>query len=439
MNENDILVRGILDRTFFKAWRKENINDPIYQNHASLEMQISSRCDQRCSYCYYTKFREEIFPESLMDSKKIYNNAKILLNWLFENEFYPKIEPFSGEIFSQNIGFDVADLILDYQIRANPFHKGMILIPTNFSFIGNPKRLARVTKFLQRAKDNDVDLRLSASIDGKIMDEYNRPFRSGKIRDDSYYNDVFSFAKEWGIAFHPMVYSNRIEHWIENFDWFQEMFSKHGIRWSSIYLLEVRNQEWTRQQIQDYYKFMRYVVRFIYKISGIEDPRSFMEFVYNMKIMNVFSNFFKIGRGSGCSVQSTIQMRLADLTHNICHRASYKTNQMWRFKVDNEKISGIEAINPGLFVAWSSVDEDNFPYCELCAIKYICTGQCWGSMFETNQSLFTPVPTVCLLEHSKIAALVDGLDEVGSLSSIYEFCEEIVSDSVNLYITSTRR
>jgi len=50
------------------------------------------------------------------------------------------------------------------------------------------------------------------------------------------------------MGFHPMIYSNKIEYWIDNFLWFQKMFYKYGINPFNVYLLEVRNVEWLPQQ-----------------------------------------------------------------------------------------------------------------------------------------------------------------------------------------------
>jgi hypothetical protein len=45
--------------------------------------------------------------------------------------------------------------------------------------------------------------------------------------------------------------------------------------------------------------------------------------------------------------------------------------------------------------------------------KYNCTLGCLGSQFEANGDEFSPIPTVCQLEHAKMLGLVKGAKEIG--------------------------
>jgi hypothetical protein len=252
MNENDLIVSNLLEKTFFKAWKKENIDKEIYANYSTLEVQVNAKCDLKCKYCYYDKFKDELYPQEISNDNLILNNLEMLLTWLEENNLYPRIEPFSGELFSQNVGFKVVDRLIDFYIKNNMTEKEQhyIVIPTNFTFIFSKNRTKRVEDLLNKAKENNVKLILSASVDGKYVENENRPTISGRIRDDEYYDKTFAFVKKWGFSFHPMIYSNKIEKWIDNFLWFQEMFEKYEIPYWHIYLLEVRNVEWTKTQLK---------------------------------------------------------------------------------------------------------------------------------------------------------------------------------------------
>jgi len=242
-NENNELVKNILDRTFFAAWKdkRHELDSYKYGNYNALELQVSAACDLNCTYCYYTKHSKDLYPAKLSKPDLVMKNLDILLRWLSKNKYYPKFDVFSGELFASKLGFEVVDRLVDWHISENV--EGTIVIPTNFSFILDGAKTNKVEELLLKGKDHNIWVGLSASVDGKYAD-VNRPFRDDKnVRTEEYYDDVFKFAKKHCIAFHPMIYSNNIERWKDNFLWFQENFKKYDIPWLSMYLLEVRNVE----------------------------------------------------------------------------------------------------------------------------------------------------------------------------------------------------
>ena len=138
-------------------------------------------------------------------------------------------------------------------------------------------------------RDINIRVGLSISMDGKFM-EVNRPWRQVKriknemvtseeeIRDDEYYDKVFDFAVKYNAGFHPMIYSNNIENWKQNWLWFQEKFEEKGIPFSNIYLLEIRNEEWSERQIKDYSEFLDFIVEWTYNKLE-KDPKKTAEFI----------------------------------------------------------------------------------------------------------------------------------------------------------------
>jgi radical SAM protein with 4Fe4S-binding SPASM domain len=354
------------------------------------------------------------------------------LNWLEKNGLQPTLEPFSGELFVQEVGFQAVEKLIDWQIKLGI--KTPISIPTNASFLlpGQESKADRVEALMQKAHNSDIRLFLSLSVDGKFIENENRPLKNNKLKDDEFWDRVFTYAKKWGLAFHPMVYSETIDKWIGNFLWFQSMFDKYDIPWLDIYLLEVRNAHWTKEQLNHLYQFFKFLVGWTFKRSG-QDAAAFPRWSFENHTFNVFSPFASVGRGTGCSVQSTVQLRLGDLTHSVCHRASYKPHEMWRFKVENDEITDIEVLNADLLFAWAAAEQMNFPLCESCYLKYVCTGQCWGSMYETNNTLFTPIPTVCAVEHAKMKGVYDGLIENNLFEHFYSFCNREKGMSMRIY------
>lgn len=428
--ENTDLVKNILNRTFFTAWKNQKYkeNEDIYGNYASLEIQINASCDLKCKYCYYTNHGKDLYPAKIAKPDLVLKNLDILLDWLSKNKYYPKFDFFSGEPFSQPVGFEALEKLIDWHIKEGV--DGQIAVPTNFSFIFSDDKTDEVERLLTKGRENGVGVFLSVSIDGKYCDA-NRPFRDGRVRTDEYYDKVFAFAKKWRWSFHPMVYSENIEKWSDNFLWFQKNLKKHDIPWQSMYLLEVRNSEWTKDQLKEFYKFSRFVVKWAYEMSGVSKS-DFPRYAFENKLFNLFSMFSSAGRGIGCSIQSTMQLRLGDLTTTLCHRSAYDGLNLFRFAVEGDEIIDIEPLNYGMMVAMYSADNNVFPWCENCPIRDFCTGQCLGAMYELNGDPFVPIPTVCALEHAKVAAMMDEIVELGLFQYFYDFTDK--KDSMKLYM-----
>ena len=426
--ENDQIIQNFLNRTFFAGWKPENKGKNKYANYSKLEVQINAACDLKCKYCYYAKYKKDLYPADISKHSLILKNLDMLLMWLKENNLYPQFEIFSGEPFFQNIGFEVLEKLIDWQNKNEC--RSPIVIPTNYSFIFDEDKIERLEKLFEKSKER---IFLSCSVDGKYCDE-NRPFIDGKIRDDKYYDRMFEFAKKHCFGFHPMIYSEKIESWKDNWLWFQENFEKYDIPFGHIYILEVRNAEWSAKQIQEFYKFIRFIVNWTWNhVKGFVDPEKFPIYVFDKKLFNIFSMFTTVARGLGCSMQSTTQLRLGDLTTSVCHRTSYKQHNTWKFVTDGEKITDIEAINYNLAIAAASFDSKNSPYCNYCSIRELCSGQCLGSMFETNGDPFIPIPTVCALEHAKVAGMLDELKELGLSPHFYNWIGSTKQESLKVY------
>lgn len=421
--QNTELIKNFLNRTFFKSWKTENpdlstnINQLFYGNYNSLEMSLGSACSAKCKYCYIDKFKNYYFPTpELKNPITIYENAKILFDWLLENKMKPKLELFGGDILSHDLGYEVLRLALDYSAKGTPICK-YISIPTNMYFLLDEKKTKLVTNLINISREVKTPITLSASVDGFYMEE-NRPLASGEKLTNDFYDKLFKYSKTVGFGFHPMIYSNHIDKWIDNFNWFQENFEKYNIRANNIYLLEVRNVEWNEKQCMDLYKFMKYLAKYSYnKIKDAKDP--IHEFFRNYWHFNILSSpFIEIGRGLGCSLQSCVYLRMADLTTFPCHRLFYDDFKLFSFIKENNKIIDIEGRDPELYVATNSLNRESLPFCEQCVLSGICSHGCLGSQFEVTGDLFVPIPSMCRMEFYKIRGILDGFNESGFLNKI---------------------
>jgi sulfatase maturation enzyme AslB (radical SAM superfamily) len=349
MKENDDLLKHFLARSFFKAWDQDK-NKPVdekYGNFNKLELQISPVCDLSCKYCYYSKFSQKgetgergLYPLDIAKRKTILHNLDMLLAWLSKNNYYPELNLFSGEIFSTTLGFEVLERCIKFLIDNKATNKS-IIIPTNMSFIMDDDKTKEVERLISEARNSCNKIALSASIDGKYSDS-NRPFKQKGIDRD--YDKIFSFCSKHHFSFHPMVYYDEIETWIDNFLWFQDMFVKHNIPWNHIYMLEVRNDGWTVESVKHFYNLVKFVIKYVR--SKFRNNTEFIKNLLEHNLINITSSTLSsCGRGIGCSIQSSVQVRLGDLVVHPCHRLSYEHFATWKFLHDDKEITDISSIN----------------------------------------------------------------------------------------------
>ena len=89
---DDQLIENFLQKTFFSAWKPENKDVTKYQNYKTLELQVNAACDLKCKYCYYAKYKNELYPPSIAKHSLTLKNLDIVLNWLTENNYRPNLE-----------------------------------------------------------------------------------------------------------------------------------------------------------------------------------------------------------------------------------------------------------------------------------------------------------------------------------------------------------
>lgn len=415
--ENNFLLNSFLQRTFFNGWTKKD--DSRYENFRRIEFILNAKCNLNCTYCYYTKYGDQLYPKKISQPKDILRNLGMLLDWLIDNGYAPDIDLFSGEPLFQEVGFDALQMILDKFSSAERRPKN-IVIPTNYTFILTERLVEKVEKLLEHSRNVGIPIILSASFDGKFC-EANRPFKNGEEkRDGKYYDRCFEFNKKYKFGFHPMIYSHLIERWEDNFLWFQEKFEEFGIPFSNIYLLEVRNVEWADEEILDYMDFLEFLIDWTFKNPCKGSTNNYLDFLFRRRGYNILSNCLTtIGRGLGCSLQSCLYVRLGDLAIVPCHRQSYSQFIVGNFVKEDSRITGIEARNPELAIGEVAFDSKTQPQCEACTIKYLCQGQCLGSMYEVTGDLFSPIPTVCKLEHAKVKAMMRTYKRLGIYEVIF--------------------
>jgi len=408
--QNDELLTSFFEHTFFRSFKSEK----GIENMNSFEFMLGSSCNLQCKYCYYTNYGKELYPRELENPKLLTENANKVFKMLRKNNMKPKsMEIFAGEPLIKPFVID----IIKKMIIFNEESKGTITIPTNCTWAMTPEKLDRVEDLLNFSDSHHVRTFLSASIDGKFC-ETNRPLVAGvDTRDDDYYDRLFAFARKHQFGFHPMVYSEEIEKWKDNFLWFQEMFKKHNIPWDNLYLLEVRNWEWSENQMKELYEFLRFLIKWTFEKCGSNVDKYIMwVFKGGMNILR--GPLSTIGRGIGCSMQAGFHLRIGDFAIVPCHRLSYPPYLYGWLNIDDDGNYKFKSHNVEMTTAIYTSDMKNQAYCEACAIKDLCALGCLGSQYEVNGDPFVPIPTMCKMEHYKVAGILQGFKDIGAYNKI---------------------
>lgn len=409
-HENQLLADSFLNTYFFKSFHKS-----IPHPKRSLELIVSPKCNLGCKYCYVHKYRKQIFDENIFDEDCTIINLKRILKWMEKNEFNPDLDIFSGELFAQEIGFKVLEVIFEHEEKlAEDLRCRVITVPTNFTFLNSMQLTDRIKDLQNRFQDIGIKLFLSASFDGACMEE-NRPYTKvldfdiNQYRDDDYYNKVFQYCKDNDCGLHPMIYSKNIDKWKDNFLWFQEKMEQFGIAWEDLYLLNVRNEEWNDYSINEFEKFIEFLYDWTFEKVG-HNPEYLVNFLLKGHGFNILSNPFTIvGRGLTCGLQNALCVRLSDLMVYPCHRTGYEHYYCGQFVEDEENVLKYKNKNAELLITVYSVHKEGMPACAQCPVNKMCPGQCLGACHESNNNLFVPIPSVCATVYALVSASIRSL------------------------------
>lgn len=408
--ENAALARSFFEDYYCKHFK---LNDPDFRQ---IELVISPQCNLGCKYCYINAHRNDIFNPCLYNEEATIKNLQLILNWMDKWDYGGYVEIFSGELLAQKIGYEVLNIIYNHY-KDKPKEKRLkgIVIPTNFTFVIDEKCYNQVLDFYKKFQDLEIEFRLSVSCDGMEMDKANRPFAHhldipfDVEYNDTYYDKVFELSKIMNTGFHPMIYSNNISKWIDNFNWFQKKFEEYNIPWNNLYLLTVRNQEWNKQDILDLRDFITYIFNWSY--NNFDDDEDFLQWMKEDGF-NILGAPFRYGgdrnHGMTCSIQKSLSIRVSDMAILPCHRLGYK-DFIEGYLVEKDGDLDVEFRNPELHIAIQGLVKNQLPRCSECLIRNFCIGPCLGANYEFSKNLFCTPPTVCMVQYMAMKTILDNL------------------------------
>ena len=436
-DEQKILFKNYLQEHVFSNWEmgkreyegpendlnaKQNFTSTISGFGTPLELIVSKVCNTKCSYCYYKNFGDLLYPKELEDRKAITENCEKLLKWVRANDWYPQqIEIFSGEFFNLPYFEDILEII-EKNTKSYDDSPVIISVPSNCTFCMSDEGVEKIQKIIDDHNHTGSThyIGVSMSIDGKYLDNDTRAMRNGKKYDDAYYDRAFKFAAKNNFAFHPMIGAKGIEKWVDNWDWFVSNIMKYYNcdeidAFKKVYLLEVRNPDWTPKEMEYLDKFITHYTKRAFELCN-NNPKMFYDVFLHGYGGNLYSEVSSlIPRGLGCSIQSNLMVRLGDLAIPLCHRTAYDGYLAGRLKLDGSKDWDIELENPNVWMLVNSFHSSHTVKCSECHISDVCNKFCIGCNFEVNKDFFVPVDTVCDMELVKSMSLVRNLDEIGVL------------------------
>lgn len=427
MNHNDeqkALFLDYLDKHIFSYWRGEG-GEQGYE--AELELTVTPTCNTKCVYCYYNNFAEKyIYPKEINCTENIIKNCEEVMKWLQKNNYRPRaIEIFSGEFINLPYCQTILDIIDKYAAKGTE-----VVIPTNGTFCRSEKTLEKAQKLLDEynpsCENHNIFIFYSLSVDGKYLDNDTRAMKSGTLYDDAFYDRLFTFAAKNHLLFHPMVGALGIDKWPNNYDWYIKNVMDYfhcdeRAAFRKIYLLEVRNPDWTAGECEDMERFVNYLVDKTFKAYNNDVECYWENFLTGRNNFNFFSGLLSTcGRGLGCSIQQCFAVRLGDLALIPCHRTAYKGYNACYLRFDEDSNLDIEIENPNMYMFIQSFDAKNGVMCSDCPINSMCSHYCLGANYEVNKDFFIPVKSVCLMEYAKAKALVEAFDRIGVLPKVIE-------------------
>lgn len=360
---------------------------------------------------------------------------------MIEHEYHLRcLDLYSGEIWHTNFGHEILNIIYTY-IKDKNLKIDSISIASNCSFTQNAEAFDIIQKYINQFAACHVSLTFSVSIDGAIIDNYNRPFDSNIMKDDKYYDKIFSFAIHNGFGFHPMLAAENIELWPENWEWWKKQTKKYGFNllFDAVMMLEVRNDNWTPEKINSFCNFMKILLKDLLQEEYENDVhRMTLNLLGASGGVNQYSYVPCIlSKGltiPSCTIANTLTVRLGDLAICPCHRLAANKNLYGHFIVEDGKIVDINSNNVSMAVRILTGNNTLLsPKCNNCIYSPFCLKGCFGSQYENNNDPFMPLDSVCNLLKEKIYTNILMYEELGIIKEL----QNIPSDDIYYHSAQT--
>ena len=345
-----------------------------------------------------------------------------------------------SNMFYDDLFFDVLDVFYKHlkplsenYISLFKIRPGLILTPDNFSFIDNEEKKNRVEEYIKKFDDFNWEIGFSISTDGPV----NVATREGRQLEEQHFERLFQWVLDHPAnGFHSIISAANVANSIESYKWWKESYAKYlnNAEFSHLlpYWLEARNDDWDRKSITEMLKLLDYMIKDRLKDCG-DDLDEFTKHIFHSPDAKLapleYSDLINITLDEDLHKYESAQCSLSHLTcitlNNLnlvpCHRLNYLQFRGGQFIVKDNKITGIEALNPVVYIVAKNKPEMKAPYCSHCDFKVLCKKGCCGAQYESSGELFLPIESVCILEQNMICFLVETYNNMGVLDRAKEF------------------
>ena len=425
--EQNDLLSFVLNERFFKTWQE----DDAFHSHpesswddTTLELYLTSTCNQNCEYCYLVKY--DLYPQEYNKPDLILHNLAMIYDWVIENKFHIKeAEFFSGEIWHAQFGLDVLELTYQYLLKGMQI--GVFVIPSNCSFIFDDNQTLKLQNYIDKFESIGHRIMFSISVDGLIIDQEERPMNNGKVRDEEYYDKLFAFAYHNNYYFHPMLSAHSVNRWIENYQWWMKKLAEYEFPPEAMMLLEVRNNEWTEQNLKDFSIFLEYLIdEEVKRFNGDVKTYVLSHFNGDLRLNDLSVGYTPINLAPAepfppCSIAQALTVRVGDLAIAPCHRTSYNKLMYGWFETENNKIVGIKQNNVYNAIRVLLVNSKaGHIKCDSCLYSDFCLKGCFGAQYENNDDMFMPIENICDMAKVKWQTIIHKLQKIGALEYLKE-------------------
>ena len=434
------------------------INDVIHyalsrneeNSYTAVEIIVRPECNQKCEYCYIYQQGSKLYPVHYPKATIIENISKLIDYFIEKDYLICKIELFAGDMFYDDLFFEVMPHIIRYyefinkyhynfiqkyhdKIEGDEFNEPAVIIPCNMSFCAYPEKKDKVRKIVQDLKNLGIRLFLSYSTDGI----YSTDVREKKDLKEDYFDNILSFCEEmdWGI--HPMISYEGIDNAIDNYEWFKNKFSHFKINHGSSIpaYLEVRNDGWNETSLKKYQKFLYYFLDDIFHNFNKSNLHDFFENYFRVFYKNEGDAQYSMSHdppGIGrfpivttkhlpCTLGGeALCVYAGNLSIVPCHRLAYPEYQGARFVTNEEgklEIEATEFMNSYLTMYYYNNSYSS--NCQICEYQHICLKGCPGAQYEYSADATMQIPSVCELLKTKYKTLLEYYHSIGMFHYIF--------------------
>lgn len=422
-DENRVLANDMLERDFYEKYRR---------GESDIEFMLLGKCKQQCEYCYLHKYHDQLYPDAICDKDVILSNLKATIKWYVRNKFKCRISLFSAEWVTDTKFCNSVFQILYDALSTTDCRPYSIGIPDNMSWIDDDSIVELVQGWLDKFKnDLDIIVYFSASIDGKYCDDIRKP------HTDEFYSKLFKFLAHNRFTCHPMISSIDADKWIDNIKWWKETAPDYIYK--KLYLLEVRDNSWTDDRIQNYLKFLDYFtdisvgtnletdqekIRALKRVLNLSDAED--RFWGANPCILMLHNMYCGYAVPDCTFGSSVVVRLGDMAFPLCHRLGYEELLTGKFCIENGEITHFEPKTPELLILKTHLKSDCLPHCEACAFVDICGQFCFGNAYEEYRNLLMPPKKNCNFNISKFDFLIYKYYKMG----LFEYLDSVQINNV---------